>query len=157
MTTTQSPAGLRRGVFPNLQKQAHADRLTQPFWDAAAEDRLVVPRCTSCGTFRLPPFPLCHVCQAEGTEWIELPGTATVWSYTVVHHPLHPDLAAVCPYVSGVVELDGTQGEGARMLVNIVDCDPAEITMGSRVAVVFDHIEGELPTPRFRPVRDEEN
>ena len=33
----------------------------------------------------------------------------------------HPDLAEACPYVSGVVDLDGTQGAGARMIVNIID------------------------------------
>ena len=31
------------------------DVFTEPFWVAAAEHRLVVPRCTTCGTFRLPP------------------------------------------------------------------------------------------------------
>ena len=51
---------------------------------------------------------------------------------------LHPDLAAVCPYVSGVVELDGTQGEGARMLVNIIDCEPEEIGIGSILALRGD-------------------
>ena len=27
----------------------------------------------------------------------ELPGTGTVYTYTVVRHPLHPDLAEVFP------------------------------------------------------------
>lgn len=155
MTTT--PGELRKGVFPNLQQQTFADEYTRPFWEAAKEDRLVAPRCTRCGTFRLPPLPLCYVCQNDGTEWVELPGTGTVYTYTVVHHPLGPQLSAICPYVSGVVELDGTQGAGARMLVNIIDCDPRTITIGTRVRIEFDHVNDEMSTPRFRPIQDLEN
>jgi uncharacterized protein len=153
MTMSQSFGEVRRGVFPNLQQHTFADDCTRPFWDAARQDRLVVPRCTKCGTFRLPPLPLCHVCQSEEVEWVELPGTGTVYSYTVVHHPLHPDLSAVCPYVSGIVELDGTQGEGARMLVNIIDCEPDEISIGTPVRITFDHVNDDMSTPRFRPLR----
>jgi uncharacterized protein len=156
MTTTESFGELRRGVFPNLQQHTFADAYTKPFWDAARDDRLAVPRCTQCGTFRLPPLPLCHVCQSEEVDWVELEGTGTVYSYTVVRHPLHPDLAAVCPYVSGIVELDGTQGEGARMLVNIIDCEPDEISIGTRVRILFDHVNDDMSTPRFTPIRDEE-
>src|ERR1700753_2592961 len=99
MTMTESFGEVRRGVFPNTVKETFADSTTQPFWDAAKQDRLGVPRCTQCGTFRLPPMPICYVCQSEGVEWVELPGTGTVYSYTVVRHPLHPELAAVVPYV----------------------------------------------------------
>lgn len=151
MTTTKS-GEFERGVFPTILAETFADETTRPFWDAAKQDRLVVPRCASCGTFRLPPAPVCYECQSDGVEWVELPGTGTVYTYMVVHHPLHPDLAAVCPYVSGVVELDGTQGAGARMLVNIIDCDPGEIAIGTRVRIVFEHVNEEMSTPRFRPI-----
>ena len=49
-----------------------------------------------------------------------------------------------CPYVSGVVELDGTQGAGARMLVNIIDCDAETVTIGDRVEIVFEHVNDEM-------------
>jgi uncharacterized OB-fold protein len=155
MTTTEAFGQVQKGVFPSILTETHADPQTQPFWDAAREDRLVAPRCTTCGTFRLPPAPFCWVCQAQAVEWIELPGTGTVYTYTVVHHPLHPDLSAACPYISGVVELDGTQGAGARLLVNILDCDPREITVGTRVRIVFEHVNDDMSTPRFRPVGEE--
>ena len=143
---------LTKGVFPSILKQTHADRLTQTFWDAAKEDRLVAPRCTNCGTFRLPPSAYCFSCQHRETEWVELPGTGRIFTFTVVRHPLHPDLALVCPYASGVVELDGTQGAGARMLVNIIDCDPDTLTIGDRVEIVWEHVNDEMTTPRFRPI-----
>jgi uncharacterized protein len=144
---------LTRGVFPSILKDTHASPATQPFWDAAKQDRLVAPRCTSCGTFRLPPSPFCFQCRSRDVEWVELPGTGTIYTFTVVRHPLHPDLADACPYVSGVVELDGTQGAGARMLVNIIDVDPDTVRIGDRVEIVWEHVNAEMTTPRFRPVR----
>jgi uncharacterized protein len=144
---------LRQGVFPTILAETYADDSTQPFWDAAKEDRLVAAKCTNCGTFRLPPAPFCFECQHRDVEWVELPGTGTVYSFTVVRHPLHPDLADACPYASGIVELDGTQGAGARMLVNIIDCDVDTLTIGDRVEIVFEHVNEEMSTPRFRPAR----
>jgi uncharacterized protein len=143
---------LTKGVFPNILTATHATEMTQPFWDAALEDRLVAPKCTNCGTFRMPPSPFCFICQTRDVEWVELPGTGTIYTFTVVRHPLHPDLAAICPYVSGVVDLDGTQGAGARMLVNIIDCDPEAVRIGDRVQIVWDHVNDEMTTPRFRPL-----
>jgi uncharacterized OB-fold protein len=157
MTATEAFGEVRRGVFPALLTETLADATTQPFWDAAKQDRLVVPRCTACGTFRMPPAPICYQCQSDGVEWVELAGTGTVYSYTVIRHPLHPDLAAVVPYVSGIVELDGTQGEGARLLVNIIDCDPEEISIGTRVKVVFDHVNEEMSVPRASPFGADES
>ncbi len=154
MTDGVTSRELRRGVFPGLQLQTYADETTEPFWSAARHDRLVVPRCRECGTFRLPPLPICHVCQSEVTDWEELPGTGTVLTFTIVHHPLHPDLAAVCPYVSAVVDLDGTQGEGARILVNVTDCDPAAVSIGAPVRIVFDHVNDDMSIPRANLVAD---
>jgi len=144
---------LTPGVFPSILRATYADLSTQPFWDAARDDRLVAPRCTNCGTFRLPPSPFCFACQHQDVEWVELPGTATVYTFTVVRHPLHPDLADACPYASAVVELDGTQGAGARMIVNVIDCDVDALDVGDRVTVAFEHVTPEMTTIRMRPIR----
>lgn len=139
------------GVYPVALTDPYADESTQPFWDAALEGRLVVPQCVNCGTFILPPQPICFSCQHQEFEWVELPGTGTIYSFTVVRHPLSPHLQEVVPYASGVVELDGTQGAGARMIGNIVDCDPDTIRIGDRVRVVFDRVSDTFAVPRFAP------
>lgn len=156
MTATEAGHESRRGVFPTVMAETAADEYTGPFWEAARQDRLVVPRCKTCGTFRLPPNAICYQCQSEGVDWVELAGTGTVFSFTVIRHPLHPDLADVVPYVSAIVELDGTQGEGARMLANVIDCEPEEVEIGSRVEIVFEHVNEDMSTPRFRPLRNKE-
>jgi len=143
---------MKKGYFPIILKDTFADASTQPFWDAAKEERLVVPKCTNCGTFRLPPSPFCFNCQQRGVEWVELPGTGTVASFTVVRHPLHPDFLECCPYVSGIVELDGTQGAGARMLVNIVDVDVDALRIDDRVKIAWERVNDEMTVFRFVPI-----
>ncbi len=152
-TATPNPFGeLRQGVFPSILKDPHADETTQPFWDAAADGRLVATRCTNCGTFRIPPAPYCYACQHTDTEWVELPGTGTIYTFTIVRHPLAPDLAPTVPYASGVIELDGTQGAGARMICNIVDVDVETVQIGDRVEIVWERVSDTMSTPRVRPI-----
>ena len=149
---TDNPIGdVQPGVFPAILTETHADHSTRPFWDAARQDRLIAPRCTHCGTFRLPPEAFCFACRRRDVEWVELPGTGTVYSRIIVRHPLHPGLGTVVPYVTAVIELDGTQGAGARMLANIIECVPETVAIGDRVEIVFDHVNEEMSVPRFRP------
>jgi uncharacterized OB-fold protein len=140
------------GVFPTILTDHHADDSTRPFWDAAAEERLVAPRCTKCGTFRLPPPPICFVCQHREVEWVDLPGTGVLYSFTVVRHPLARMLHDAVPYASGIVELDGTQGAGARMIANIVECDVDALRIGDRLEPVWEHVGDGMTVIRFRPI-----
>lgn len=151
-TTTPDQSPARRGVYPTLMEDPFADESTQPFWSAALEGRLVAPRCTNCGYYLLPPQPVCFNCRHRSFEYHELPGTGTIYTFTVVRHPLLPNLGEVVPYVSGVIELDGTQGAGARMIANIVDVDPDTVAVGDRVRISFDRVSETLAVPRFRPL-----
>lgn len=117
-----------------------ADRDTRPFWDAAAERRLVVQRCASCGTWIWQPRPLCPACHAPDLIWTEVAGEGRVVSWTVLHPPMLPVWADAVPFVVLLVELD----EGVRMLGQLVDDaggllrtdGSAEgVAMGARVAL----------------------
>ncbi len=142
-----------RGVYPVSLQDPYADEHTQPFWDAALAGHLIVSQCTTCGTCLMPPQPRCFACQGTTFTWKDLPGTGTIYSFTVVRHPLAPHLVGAVPFVSAVIELDGTQGAGARMLANVVDCDPEKITVGDRVQVSFDLVSDTFAVPRFTPLR----
>jgi uncharacterized OB-fold protein len=123
---------------------------TEPFWAAAAEHRLVVPRCTSCGTYRLPPTPFCFNCRAQDVEWIDHDGTGEIYSFTVIRHAVIPQVAEALPFVAAVVELPGTGG--CRLVGNVVDCDPAGVRIGLPVTLDwYDVREGEsVPVFRLR-------
>jgi|688.fasta_scaffold876067_2 uncharacterized OB-fold protein len=143
----------KQGVFPAIMTETHASEFVQPFWDAAKKDKLVSARCTNCGAFRLPPGPFCFECQHREIEWVELPGTGRVYSFVVVRHPLAEILQPAVPYASGIVELDGTQGAGSRMIVNFIDCDVDTLQIGDEVEADFEHVNDEMTVIRFRPKR----
>jgi hypothetical protein len=136
-------------VPPESVVVLNADTWTMPFWEAAAEHRLVVPRCTTCGTFRLPPSPFCWRCRNQGIDWVERPGRGTVYSFTVVWHPLLPDLADSVPYAPAVVSLPDTGG--VRVVGAMVDVRPSELHIGLDVELVWRDVREGVTVPTWRP------
>ncbi len=126
------------------------DVFTKPFWDAAAAHRLVVPKCTACGTFRLPPSAFCWVCQAQDVEWVEHDGAGAVYSFTIIHHPLLPELSDSVPYVPAVVELPGTNC--CRLVGALQDVHLDAVHVGLAVELVWRDVRDGETVPTFRPV-----
>ena len=133
--------------FPDGMPQPLADATTLPFWEAAAEHRLVVQRCAACGHTRLPPAPVCPECGSDAAEWQEVPGAGEVYSYTIVHRPIAAD--QTLPFVVAVVSLEGSGG--LRMISNLVSVEPADVEIGMPVALVWEDMSEDLALPRFRP------
>lgn len=125
------------------------DVFTVHFWDAAREHRLVVPRCTTCGTYRFPPSAFCYVCRTQDVEWVEQSGRGTLYSYTVAWHPLLPDVSDSVPYVPAVVELPDTGG--VRLVANLVEVRPSEIRIGMDLELVWRDVHDDVTVPTFRP------
>jgi len=135
--------------FPDDMPTPAANRETLPWWQAAAEHRLVVQRCADCGHTRHPPGPICPRCRSAERTWQQVPGRGTVYTYTVVHRAFVPSLAAQLPYVVIVVELE--EAGGVRLVSNLVDADPGAVRVGMPVEVVWEDVGPGLAVPRFRP------
>jgi uncharacterized OB-fold protein len=118
---------------------------SEPFWSAVREGRLVGQRCSSCGRLRHPPRPMCPHCHSLEQHTVELAGTGTIYSYTILHHPQHP--AFRYPVVAVLVDLD----EGIRMVSNLVGVAPADVRIGMEVEVAFEPTVGDMAVPVFRP------
>jgi len=119
------------------------------FWDATAEGRLVLPRCTECQTLIWFPRPFCPNCASTSVEWVPASGRGSVYSYTVNRRgvadlPAYRDAGV---YVLAYVELE----EGPRMMTNIVDCDPDSVRIGQKVELVFHDTGQGTALPRFKP------
>jgi uncharacterized OB-fold protein len=114
------------------------------FWSAAREGRLVGQQCSGCGRFRHPPRPMCPHCHSLEQHFVELAGTGTIYSYTILHHPQHP--AFTYPVVAVLVDLD----EGIRLVSNLVGVDPADVRIGLEVVVTFEPTAGDMAVPVFR-------
>jgi hypothetical protein len=138
--------------FPDEMPVPAVNAETNGWWEEASKHRLVVERCTDCGRTRHPPGPVCPNCRSTESEWFRLPGTGTVFTFTVVRQAFIPSLAEKIPYVVVALDLDGA--DGARMVSNLIDIDPADVSIGMRVEVVWEDMGPELALPRFRPVTD---
>jgi uncharacterized OB-fold protein len=110
--------------------------LTAGFWKAAAEHRLVVPRCRTTGTYFFPPERCVPGTDSTDWEYVESSGRGTVYTFSIVHRPPSPDFEA--PYVLAVVDLE----EGWAMLTNVVECAPADVRVGMPVEVTFIDVDG---------------
>ena len=99
------------------------------FWTGVAEGRLLIQRCDACGVERHPPSPRCPACLSPKWTAQPLDPRAEVYSYTVVHHPVPKGFTA--PYVVALLQWPS----GARIVTNLMDVDPADVTIGMPVEV----------------------
>lgn len=118
-----------------------------PFWAAARERRLVVQRCTGCGTLRFPARPRCSACLGGDAEWVPVSGRGEVFSYVVMHQAAHPGFAAAVPYAVAAVQL----AEGVRMLAGVTGVPPHDVRIGMPVEVAFEERGPDVLLPVFRP------
>ncbi len=133
--------------FPDSMPPPLADTTTLPWWEAAAEHRLVVQRCAACGHTRLPPAPVCPECRSDHAGWLEVPGQGEVYTYTIVHRPIAA--GQELPFVIAVIALH--ESGGLRILSNLVGAPPEAVTIGMPVEVVWEDMSDDLAIPRFRP------
>ena len=132
--------------FPNGMPQPMANKESLPFWQAAAEHKLVVQRCNQCEHMQLPPSPICSECRSDDTHFHEVSGRGEVYTYTTVHRPIAMDQKV--PFVVAVITLEGAGG--VRMISNIVEIEPEELEIGMPVTVAWEDMSDEMAIPRFR-------
>ena len=120
--------------------------LTQAYWDALREHRIVIPR-RGDGTYFWYPRVLEPGTLAEGWEWAPVSGRGTVYAFTIDRRGTAIAFAADVPYVIAIVELE----EGPRLTTNIVGCAVEEVRIGMPVEAVFEDLEEGVTLLKFRP------
>jgi uncharacterized OB-fold protein len=139
---------MSKRFFPDSMPPPLADMNTLAWWEAAAQHRLVVQRCTACRHMRHPPAPICPECRCAASDWHELSGRGEVYTYTIVHRPIAA--GQTLPFVVAVIALEGA--DGLRMISNLVDMDLREPAIGMPVEIVWEDMSDDLAIPRFRPI-----
>ncbi|MEW6582765.1 MAG: OB-fold domain-containing protein [Actinomycetota bacterium] len=122
------------------------------FWEGTKEHKLLLPTDTSGKPFWYPralaPGNLDEV------QWVESTGEGTIYTYSI--HYIGPSKAykGDPPHIVALVDLD----EGVRLMTNIVkdeegypSIDPADVSIGQRVRVVFHDVTDEITLPKFTP------
>lgn len=153
----------------------------QEYWNWTRRHRLMIQRCTKCGTFRHNPMPFCYNCRAEEYLWVDqVPPIGVIYSFTIVRAPAHPALVGRPPFNIVLVEL--SRAGNVRLASNLVDMqpngkepislvarwnspakvpafepDPKSIYVGMPVEVVWeDHDEENVTLPLFTRSTDPE-
>ncbi|MSQ29904.1 MAG: Zn-ribbon domain-containing OB-fold protein [Dehalococcoidia bacterium] len=120
--------------------------LTEPFWKATAEGRLVIQRCNNCGEYVWTPQMACRSCLTETLEWTPVSGRGTIDTFVIIHRAATPAFTA--PYAIVVVELE----EGPRILSDMVEVAVTDVHIGMPVEVQFE-LAGDIGFYHFRPRR----
>ncbi len=97
---------------------------TQPYWDAAAQERLAIQRCGDCARCYFPPAPVCPHCTSRNVVWEDVSGRATLYSYVITPNPW-PLWETTGPMSVATVALE----EGPRLLSTVVDCEQSPTTL----------------------------
>jgi uncharacterized OB-fold protein len=126
--------------------------LTKPFWDGAAEGKLVIQRCRVCAHFNHPPFVECTNCRSSDLGYEAVSGRGAIHQRAIVETPLAIPFDDL-PYACLLVELD----EQKHLLVagNLVNASPYEARVGRKVEVVFETQPDGFVLPQFQLAADE--
>ena len=100
--------------------------------------RLEAARCKPCGAITFPVRQVCSKCGGDELETTNLSRKGKVVTSTVVH--VGPsDFMMETPYAMAVVETP----EGARLMLQVVDCEPDKVRPGLDVEFEFRKIRSE--------------
>jgi uncharacterized OB-fold protein len=119
--------------MPIAKPQPEVTNLNRPYWEAAAQHRLLIQRCTGCGRKTQVATALCPECGGD-LEWIEASGRGTLYTFTVFRQPYHPAFVDDVPYNVAIVELE----EGPLMLTSVEGCECDALAIGMPLTVTFD-------------------
>lgn len=140
---TEPPAS--RTEPPASRTEPPVTETSAPFWEATREQRLVLQWCRACETVIHYPRAMCPSCLGEDLEWRPSEGLGEIYAVTVLHKSGSPFLQP--PYAVALVSLDG----GARLMANIVNCAPEQVSVGMPVQVHWEALSDGRHLPLFEP------
>ena len=82
------------------------DRDSAPYWQALAEDRFALQRCSECTALRWPPRAICNRCHSFENQWEEIPRNGKIVSWIRTEQVFSESLREVVPYFVVQVALD---------------------------------------------------
>jgi uncharacterized OB-fold protein len=124
------------------------DESSAPYWAAAAEHVLKLPRCSNCHEFTLPPditCPNCHTLEPS-FAWEPVSGRGRIRTWTVVRHSFLKGFEL--PFMLVDVELD--EQPRVRMIGQLLDGGDTSVAIGDAVEVTFEDVAPGVSIPAFR-------
>ena len=141
---------------PHLRPRPGINRDNQNLYDGYRAHELRIPRCNGCCRLFFPPSPRCSGCGSFDMGYTVASGRATLYSFTVVHHPQVPGFRY--PLVVALAEL----AEGVRFVADLVGLRPDRVEIGMPLEIEWldshpaqvdgaTDSRGPISIPQFRP------
>ena len=116
-----------------------SDELSQPFWDAVNERRLVLQYCAVCQKLQYPPQPVCQVCgSADDLGWKEVAGKGHIATYIVIEDGRLNRRMPDQPYNLALVTLD--EDPTVNFYSNLPGTLPYQAPVGAAVEQTFEEV-----------------
>jgi uncharacterized OB-fold protein len=122
---------------------------TGPFWDAARQGELRLPRCRRCATIYYPPPPRCPRCLDSELQWELMSGQARILSWTKVHLDTVPGVTP--PFTIAEAEL--VEQPGLVLVAHVASSE--DLSAGLIVAIGFTEFDGEASFPELTVAGDQ--
>ncbi len=97
------------------------------------EGKLLAASCDKCGITYMPPRMYCEKCFEKLDEYVEVPPTGVVDTFTVTHEDRDSEKLAE-PVVVAFIRMDGTDG---GLIHQLGEIDASDVKIGMRVSVVL--------------------
>lgn len=128
------------------------------FLEELKEGRIIARRCNGCGRVLVPPRMFCERCFRPTDEWVYLPGTGVIETFSVSYIDTDANRIAE-PILVGVVALDGAS-EHCGIMHYFGEVAPEKLYIGMEVEPVWrpkEEREGAITDIKyFRPRRKED-
>jgi uncharacterized protein len=125
------------------------DPASAAFWSAAAEGKLLIQHCPSCGSRQFYPRSMCTTCGTD-PEWEEATGRGTVYTFTVIRQQGAEPFKGEVPYVVAMIALD----EGPMMMGNVTGCPPEAVSIGLVVRAYSIEVEAGVGVVYWEPAEE---
>jgi uncharacterized OB-fold protein len=124
----------------------------EQFYKYILQGKFMAGKCRKCGKVHLPPRPFCDKCFSKEFEWITLPKTGKLLTYTIIH-VAPPQFQGIAPYAVGIVQLEN----GLKIPGMIKGAPPEQLRIGMPLTIDFEAYASTQTWPQwskyyFKPV-----
>jgi len=116
----------------------------EQFYKSISQKKLMGGKCRKCGKIHLPPRPLCDKCLSTEFEWVELPRTGRLLTYTIIH-VAPTQFQNMAPYAVGIVQLEN----GVKIPGMIKDAPLDKIRVGMQLKMEFEETQPTQQWPQW--------
>lgn len=122
--------------IPFLLKHQIPTSKTERFWRGLAEGKIYAARCRKCGSVYFPPQADCPLCMADDMEWVELPRSGTLETFTKIYSKPQ-GYEEFDPYIVAIASLDN----GVKLMGWLDAKDEKCIKVGDKVLLDISYID----------------